>query len=178
MCRDKWWQIFPKFNLLINVIFICYCCPQTFVHHSLFRASVACLFIVSVYCIPMMWCEYTNVVHLFICRWKNWYSSRVLTTVRSISLGINSNNNRLLSLLCGNYYFFQRELLMLWITECNVLSSAWLTFALIWSMPSNLHLRKFFGNASVKGIRIKDSASCISVVLMLLILYKFSSWQK
>jgi hypothetical protein len=142
MGRDKWLQIFPKFNLFIDINLISYCCPQTFVLHSLFRVSVACLLIVSVYWILMMWCEYTNVVQLFLCSWKKWYSLRVLTTVWSISCGINRYNSRLLSLLCGNYYFFKRELLRLWITECNVLSSAWLTFALIWSMPSNLHLCK------------------------------------
>ena len=170
--------MFPKFNLFINVILISYCCPQTFLLHGLFRESVACLFIMKVYCILMTWCEYTNVVQLFLCSWKKLYSSRVLTTVWSISHGINRYNNRLLSLLCGNYYFFKRELLMLWITECNVLSSAWLTFALIWSMPNNLHLCKFFGNASVKRIRVKGSTLCILVVLMLLIHCTLSSWQK
>ena len=177
MGRDKWLQIFPKFNLFIIVTLISYCCPQTFVLHSLFRGSVASLFMKSVYCFLMMWCEYTNVVQLFLCSWKKWYSSRVLTTVWSIFHGIDRYNNRLLSLLCGSYYFFKRELLRLWITEYNVISSVWLTFGLIWSMPSNLQLHKFFGKASVKRIRIKGSASCISVLLMLLMHCTFSSWQ-
>jgi len=82
---------------------------------------------------------------------------------------------------CGNSSLFHSELISLWMLELNVLSLAWISSAVIWSLSADLHVLTFriaVWTLKVLGSGINGSAVWIAVFLTSLTPFIFSSWQK